>query len=139
VVAGRRAHADRFGGTRSLLPAFRIESAGLGGLFLTQAEWLAFASAALTGAGLSLLTPSLTSLVTEAADPRERTAALGAVTSAWDLGVAVGSTGRACRRRVIRRAVRARRCRSADRDRASGDQSQTLTNGGKRPKTHCAG
>jgi MFS family permease len=84
------AYADRFGGRRVLLPAFVIESAGLAGLFLTQVEWLAFASAALTGAGLSLLMPSLTSLVTEAADPRERTAALGAVTSAWDLGVAVG-------------------------------------------------
>ena len=69
--------------------AFLIESVGLVGLFLTQAEWLAFASTALTGAGLSLLIPSVTSLVTEAADPRERTAALGAVTSSWDLGVAV--------------------------------------------------
>jgi MFS family permease len=84
------AYADRFGGRRVLLPAFLIESAGLAGVFLAQVEWLAFASAALTGAGLSLLMPSLTSLVTEAADPRERTAALGAVTSAWDLGVAIG-------------------------------------------------
>jgi MFS family permease len=83
-------YAARFGGRRVLLSAFLIESAGLAGLFLTRVEWLAFASTALTGAGLSLLIPSVTSLVTEAADPRERTAALGAVTSAWDLGVAVG-------------------------------------------------
>jgi MFS family permease len=83
-------YADRFGGRHVLLSAFLIESAGLAGLFLTHVEWLAFASTALTGAGLSLLIPSVTSLVTEAADPRERTAALGAVTSAWDLGVAVG-------------------------------------------------
>jgi predicted MFS family arabinose efflux permease len=83
-------YADRFGGRRVLLSAFLIESVGLVGLFLTHVEWLAFASTALTGAGLSLLIPSVTSLVTEAADPRERTAALGAVTSAWDLGVAVG-------------------------------------------------
>jgi MFS family permease len=83
-------YADRFGGRRVLLSAFLIEAMGLAGLFLTQVEWLAFASTALTGAGLSLLIPSVTSLVTEAADPRERTAALGAVTSAWDLGVAVG-------------------------------------------------
>jgi MFS family permease len=82
-------YADRFGGRRVLLLAFLIESVGLVGLFLTQVEWLAFASTALTGAGLSLLMPSVTSLVTEAADPRERTAALGAVTSGWDLGVAV--------------------------------------------------
>ncbi len=83
-------YAHRFGGRRVLLSAFLIESAGLAGLFLTHVEWLAFAATALTGAGLSLLIPSVTSLVTEAADPRERTAALGAVTSAWDLGVAVG-------------------------------------------------
>ena len=83
-------YADRFGGRRVLLSAFLIEAVGLAGLFLTDVEWLAFASTALTGAGLSLLIPSLTSLVTEAANPRERTAALGAVTSAWDLGVAVG-------------------------------------------------
>lgn len=83
-------YADRFGGRRVLLSAFVIESAGLAGLFLTHVEWRAFAATALTGAGLSLLIPSVTSLVTEAADPRERTAALGAVTSAWDLGVAVG-------------------------------------------------
>jgi MFS family permease len=83
-------YANRFGGRRVLLAAFLIESAGLAGLFLTHVEWLAFASTAITGAGLSLLIPSVTSLVTEAADPRERTAAVGAVTSAWDLGVAVG-------------------------------------------------
>jgi MFS family permease len=82
-------YADRFGARRVLLSAFLIESVGLAGLFLTHVEWLAFTSTALTGAGLSLLIPSVTSLVTEAADPRQRTAALGAVTSAWDLGVAI--------------------------------------------------
>ena len=83
-------YADRFGARPVLLSAFLIESVGFVGLFLTHVEWLAFVSTALTGAGLSLLIPSVTSLVTEAADPRERTAALGAVTSAWDLGTAVG-------------------------------------------------
>jgi MFS family permease len=83
-------YADRFGARHVLLSAFLIESVGLAGLFLTHVEWLAFTSTAITGAGLSLLIPSVTSLVTEAADPRERTAAVGAVTSAWDLGVAVG-------------------------------------------------
>ncbi len=83
-------YADRFGARPVLLSAFLVESVGLAGLFLTHRESLAFASTALTAAGLSLLIPSVTSLVTEAADPRERTAALGAVTSAWDLGVAVG-------------------------------------------------
>ena len=83
-------YAGRFGARRVLLSAFLIEAVGLAGLFLTHVEWFAFTSTALAGAGLSLLIPSVTSLVTEAADPRERTAALGAVTSAWDLGVAIG-------------------------------------------------
>jgi MFS family permease len=83
-------YADRLGGRRVLLFAFLIESVGLAGLFLAHVEWLAFVATALAGAGLSLLIPSVTSLVTEAADPRERTAALGAVTSAWDLGTAIG-------------------------------------------------
>jgi MFS family permease len=82
-------YAYRFGGRRVLASAFLIEAVGLAGLFLAHVEWLAFAATALTAAGLSLLIPSVTSLVTEAADPRERTAAVGAVTSAWDLGVAV--------------------------------------------------
>lgn len=83
-------YAYRFGGRRVLLSAFLIEAAGLAGLFFTDVEWLAFLSTAVAGAGLSLLIPSVTSLVTEAANPHERTAALGAVTSAWDLGVAIG-------------------------------------------------
>lgn len=83
-------YADRLGGRRVLSWAFAIEAAGLAGLAVANVEWLAYAATALTGAGLSLLIPSVTSLVTEAADPRERTAALGAVTSAWDLGVAIG-------------------------------------------------
>lgn len=81
--------AHRFGGKRVLLRAFLIQSMGLAVLSIANAEWLAFAAAAAAGAGLSLLLPSITSMVTEAADPRERTAALGAVTSTWDLGVAV--------------------------------------------------
>lgn len=83
-------YAARFGGRRVLLSAFLIEAVGLAGLSLTHVELLAFTSTAIAGAGLSLLIPSVTSLVTEAADPRERTAAVGAATSAWDLGVAIG-------------------------------------------------
>lgn len=83
-------YAHRFGGRRVLISAFLVESIGLAGLFVTRVEWLAFAATAVAAAGLSLLIPSVTSLVTEAADPRERTAAVGAVTSAWDLGVAIG-------------------------------------------------
>ena len=82
--------ADRFGGRRVLLSAFLIEAVGLAGLYFAHENWLAFAATASAGAGLSLLIPCLTTLVTEAANPHERTAALGAATSAWDLGVALG-------------------------------------------------
>ncbi|MGY3441265.1 MFS transporter [Bradyrhizobium sp. USDA 4473] len=83
-------YAARFGGRRVLVSAFVVEALGLAGLSVVHVEWLAFVSTAVAGAGLSLLIPSVTSLVTEAANPQERTAAVGAVTSAWDLGVAVG-------------------------------------------------
>jgi MFS family permease len=81
---------DRFGAWRVLTVAFLVEAAGLGGLFFARSAGPAFASTALTGAGLSMLYPCLASLVTAAADPNERSAALGAMTSAWDFGLAVG-------------------------------------------------
>ncbi|WP_407175100.1 MFS transporter [Bradyrhizobium sp. STM 3562] len=81
---------DRFGARRVILAAFLVEAAGLAGLYAAHTAWPAFTFTMLTGAGLSMLYPCLASLVTEAADPRERSAALGAVTSAWDLGLAVG-------------------------------------------------
>jgi MFS family permease len=43
------------------------------------------------GAGLSLLFPSLALLVINRTDPSQQGAALGAFTSFWDIGVAVGS------------------------------------------------
>ncbi|MET3415133.1 MFS transporter [Methylobacterium sp. 1030] len=81
---------DHFGARRVLVVAFCVEAAGLAGLALARTAAPAFACTALTGAGLAMLYPCLASLVTQAAHPRERGAALGAVTSAWDLGLAVG-------------------------------------------------
>jgi predicted MFS family arabinose efflux permease len=43
------------------------------------------------GAGLSLLFPSLALLVINRTEPSQQGAALGAFTSFWDIGVAVGS------------------------------------------------
>lgn len=81
---------DRLGAQRMLLVAFALEALGLGALALagTMAQALAFA--ALTGAGLSLLYPCLARWVSDRAGPHERTAALGTLTSAWDLGLALG-------------------------------------------------
>lgn len=81
---------DRFGARRVLLVALLIEAAGLGGLSFVRMALPAFACTVLAGAGLSMLYPCLASLVTKAADPHERSTAIGAVTSAWDLGLAAG-------------------------------------------------
>lgn len=84
------AWVDRFGARRVLLVSFLVEAVGLAGLAGHVNTALAFQCVILAGAGLSLLYPCLATLVTEAAPARERATALGAVTSAWDLGVAVG-------------------------------------------------
>lgn len=81
---------DRFGAKRVLFIALLVEATGLAGLFVTQTAREAFVSTALAGAGLSMLYPCLASLVTATADASERGAAIGAMTSAWDLGLAVG-------------------------------------------------
>lgn len=81
--------ADRLGARHVLVMAFLVEAAGLAGLSVADTAPLALVCAMLTGSGLSMLYPCLASLVVAAADPRERSAALGAVTSAWDLGLAV--------------------------------------------------
>lgn len=81
---------DRVGARRVLFVSFLIEAIGLGGLAVNVNTALAFQCVILAGAGLSLLYPCLATLVSDAAPARERGTALGAVTSAWDLGVAVG-------------------------------------------------
>jgi len=81
---------DRFGARRVLVVSFVIEAIALAGLAVNVSTALAFQCVILAGAGLSLLYPCLATLVSEAAPARERATALGAVTSAWDLGVAVG-------------------------------------------------
>lgn len=81
---------DRFGARRVLLVSFLIEAIALAGLAVNVSTAIAFQCVILAGAGLSLLYPCLATLVSEVAPARERATALGAVTSAWDLGVAVG-------------------------------------------------
>ncbi|MCP1196073.1 MFS transporter [Acetobacter senegalensis] len=81
---------DRFGAKSVLLVALLIQAAGLGGLYFIQTSFPAFIFTALTASGLSMLYPCLASLVTQAAAPHERSTAIGAVTSAWDLGLAAG-------------------------------------------------
>ncbi|MDY7578801.1 MFS transporter [Herbaspirillum sp. RTI4] len=81
---------DRFGVRPVLFIAFLCEAAGLAGLSVAGTTAAGFAFAALTGAGLSMLYPCIAAWVSKSASPHERTAALGSVTSAWDLGLALG-------------------------------------------------
>jgi MFS family permease len=81
---------DRFGARPVMLAAFLIEAVGLAGLAGFSTASAGFCFAALAGAGLSMLYPCLAAWVTETASAHERTAALGCVTSAWDLGLALG-------------------------------------------------
>jgi len=81
---------DRWDAPPVLTVALFAQAAGLFGLFEARDVWLVFSCTALTGAGISMLYPCLASLVTEAAHPHERAAALGSMTSAWDLGLASG-------------------------------------------------
>lgn len=81
---------DHWGAPRVLILTLVVQAVGLFGLFEARDAWLVFFCTALTGAGISMLYPCLASLVTEAARPHERTAAIGSMTSAWDLGLAIG-------------------------------------------------
>jgi MFS family permease len=80
---------DRLGAPRMLTLALLIEALGLAALAVAQQVPTLFAATILTGAGLSMLYPCLASLVSGAAANHERSAALGTLTSAWDLGLAV--------------------------------------------------
>lgn len=84
------AAVDRFGPPRVLACALLGEAAGLAALALAGRAATALAATALAGAGIALIYPCYVAIVTGAAAPREKTTALGAVISAWDLGAAVG-------------------------------------------------
>jgi MFS family permease len=81
---------DRLGASTMLILTLIVEAVGLFGLFITDKVWLVFCCTVLTGGGISLLYPCMASLVTDTALPQERAAAIGLMTSAWDLGLAIG-------------------------------------------------
>jgi MFS family permease len=65
------------------------EALGLAALALAPAEWVAFAGIVLAGLGTALVYPILATLVATRAEPERRGAAVGALTSSWDLGLAL--------------------------------------------------
>jgi len=86
------AHAiDRWGGFRVALVCLSVEIAGLVFLWLANAPALAFAGAALTGFGFSLVFPALGVEAVRCVTPENRGAALGVFTAFADLSL--GLTG----------------------------------------------
>jgi MFS family permease len=86
----RRA-SDRFGRAPVLVPA--LGAIALGNALLAAPLGVAtlVLSAALLGAGNSMLYPTLVALVVDRAPVRERGLAIGTLSGAWDVGVAIGS------------------------------------------------
>ena len=66
-----------------------IEAVGLAAIALAPTAAVAFAGIVLAGLGTALVYPTLATLVATRADPNERGAAVGALTSSWDLGLAL--------------------------------------------------
>jgi MFS family permease len=77
---------DRHRAPRLMAACAALEAAGLAGLAVTGAPHAALPAAALAGAGTALVFPVLATAV---ADAGGRGAAVGALTSCWDVGLAL--------------------------------------------------
>lgn len=86
----RRA-SDRFGRLPVLLPAVLLLACGNAVLALTPSAGSLVAAAALLGSGNSMLYPTLVAMVVDRTPLVERGRAIGTLSGAWDVGVAVGS------------------------------------------------
>jgi MFS family permease len=86
----RRA-SDRYGRTRVLIPALIPIAAGNAVLAAAPTVVSLVVAAALLGCGNSMLYPTLVALVVDRTPERERGLAIGTLSGAWDVGVAVGS------------------------------------------------
>jgi MFS family permease len=83
---------DRIGHRRVLLPCLALTSVGLGLLAATQGIVGFTISAMAFGAGFGLMYPAFAAYVMEHVDARRRGAAFGAIISAFDTGIGMGST-----------------------------------------------
>ena len=82
---------DILGARRTALGAGLVQGVGLVAVGLAQSLPAALAAAALMGAGMSLLFPSLALLVVDRVPDERRGAAMGAFTAFFDLGVGLGA------------------------------------------------
>lgn len=86
----RRA-SDRYGRPRVLVPALLALAAGNALLAAPPGVGVLIAAATLLGCGNSMLYPTLVALVADRAPEEERGLAIGTLSGAWDVGVAIGS------------------------------------------------
>jgi MFS family permease len=89
-LALRRA-SDRHGRVRVLIPALLSIAAGNALLATPPTVASLGIAAALLGCGNSMLYPTLVALVADRTPERERGLAIGTLSAAWDVGVAIGS------------------------------------------------
>jgi MFS family permease len=82
---------DRVGPRVTAIGAFFAEAAGLAVIGSAHVWWVAAVGAVITGAGFSLLFPSLALIVMDRTGDAGRGAAMGAVTAFFDVGVGLGA------------------------------------------------
>jgi MFS family permease len=86
-----RCASDRYGRARVLVPALLAVAAGNALLAAPPTVSSLVAAAALLGCGNSMLYPTLVALVADRTPAPERGLAIGTLSGAWDVGVAIGS------------------------------------------------
>jgi MFS family permease len=86
----RRA-SDRFGRTRVLVPALITIALGHTALAAPPTVLSLVLGAALLGSGNSMLYPTLVALIVDRTPTAERGRAIGTLSGAWDVGLAIGS------------------------------------------------
>jgi len=86
----RRA-SDRFGRTRVLVPALIVIALGHTALAAPPTVLSLVLGAALLGSGNSMLYPTLVALIVDRTPTAERGRAIGTLSGAWDVGLAIGS------------------------------------------------
>jgi MFS family permease len=82
---------DRYGPRPVAIWSALVEAAGLTVVAAAPSLPVVIIGGLIMGAGLSLLFPSLALIVINSSDTSQQGAALGAFTSFWDLGIAVGA------------------------------------------------
>jgi MFS family permease len=81
---------DRLGGGRVALISIIVEACGLAVIWAAPTPMLAYAGAALTGLGYSLVYPALGAEAVRRAPPQSRALVMGAYTACLDLALGVG-------------------------------------------------